>query len=364
MRSLKHSLPLRHLPLPVFTGQPETVKKQMLGAICFFQTGKGSLPHTSFPLASEVHTEGRQSDDANAPATCPPVLQVAMPVDNALCEVWLGGGNQASGEKGAVRYRHDGNMLFGVIELPEIENTAGASPLQHAATSAYLQIFALLDELQYPVTYRFWNYMSDINGISHGLERYRQFNHGRQEAYLASGRDVKGELPAACALGRTEGPLAIAFLAGRTPFLAIENPRQISAYEYPQEYGPRSPTFSRSCLLPEEGILFISGTASIVGHQTLHPTDVIAQTQETLANLQALIDEANSRLNQPGFDSKDIFYRVYMRHATDKPLIKNEMERTLGPAVKVMFVQADICRKDLLLEIEATASLSSELFQK
>lgn len=364
MRSLKHSLPLRHLPLPVFTSQPELIKKQMLGAICFFQTGKGKLPHPSFLLAPEIHTESKQNGDANAPAAYPPVLQVAMPVDNALCEVWLGGNHQASGEKGAVRYRHDGNMLFGVIELPETENTAEISPLQHATRSAYLQIFALLDELQYPVTYRFWNYMSDINGISHGLERYRQFNHGRQEAYLASGRDVKGELPAACALGRTEGPLAIAFLAGRTPFLAIENPRQISAYEYPQEYGPRSPTFSRSCLLPEEGILFISGTASIVGHQTLHPGDVIAQTRETLANVQAVIDETNSRLQPPGFDSKDIFYRVYMRHASDKTLIKNEMEHILGPDMKAMFVQADICRQDLLLEIEATAGLSPELRQK
>ena len=278
-----------------------------------------------------------------------------------MCEVWLGDSDLTSGEKGAIRYRHDGKVLFGVIELPEPQNAAGVAPLQHATESAYRQIFTLLDELQHPFTYRFWNYMSDINGISHGLERYRQFNLGRQEAYLACGREVQGELPAACALGLAEGPLAIAFLAGRTPALAIENPRQISAYEYPQEYGPRSPTFSRGCLLPVEGILFISGTASIVGHQTLHPGDVIAQTRETLTNVQAVIDEANSRSHPPGFDAKDVLYRVYMRHATDQPLIRTEMERSLGPAVKAMFVQADICRQDLLLEIEAAAALSPEL---
>ena len=355
MHPIKSSLHLRHLPLPVFTGQSEIVKKQLLGAICFSQADIGNLQFISSPSSSFAQGDG---DKWTAGL---PILQVTTTVDDAFCEVFIGGNHPSSGEKGNISYRHDGDMLFGVFKLPQTANAAQAASLQSTTESAYQQIFTLLDELQYPFTYRFWNYMSDINGISQGLERYRQFNLGRQEAYRACGREVKSELPAACALGLAQGTLSIAFMAGRTLALAIENPRQISAYEYPEEYGPRSPTFARGCLLPEQGILFISGTASIVGHQTLHAGDVIAQTRETLVNMQAVIDEANSRLNSTGFDSKNIFYRVYMRNSSIKSLIKKELQRALGSDIKAMFVRADICRHDLLLEIEATACLTSEI---
>lgn len=199
--------------------------------------------------------------------------------------------------------------------------------------------------------------MADINGSSHGLERYRQFNLGRQNAFLACGREVMGNVPAACALGSAQGPLTIAFLVGRTPPLAIENPRQISAYQYPQRYGPRSPSFSRASLvrLGQDEVLFVSGTASIVGHETLHPADVVAQTRETLVNIKAVISEANRQASQPKFDLGSLFYRVYVRHVADMSAIRSEMERAIGAAFKVIFLQADICREDLLLEIEATA---------
>lgn len=332
------SINLKHFSPAELTGQPEELKNQVLGVIVFSPTGET-------PIGI-------------------PVLQALMPGGDDVCEAWFGSAPQTQGTKNTIRYCHDGHHLFGVIELPETEHVVGMAPLQRITETAYRQIFTLLDELQYPFAYRFWNYMRDINGISHGLERYRQFNLGRQEAYLACGREVKYALPAACALGLTQGPLKIAFLAGRKPALAIENPRQTSAYEYPLEYGPCSPTFARACLLPDEGMLLISGTASIVGYRTVHTGDVVAQTRETLANLQAVIEEANRRLGHPGFNLKTVCYRVYMRRAEDKPLIKNAMEYILGPAMRAMFVQADICRQDLLLEIEATATLSPELTEQ
>ena len=105
----------------------------------------------------------------------------------------------------------------------------------------------------------------------HGLERYRQFNIGRQDAFLDSHRGATGNVPAASAIGLAGGPLSVAFLAGATPALAVENPRQVSAYLYPADYGPRSPTFSRAvrATLSGQEALFVSGTASIVGHRTV-----------------------------------------------------------------------------------------------
>lgn len=288
-----------------------------------------------------------------------PHLHVALPLlqGDLGPEWWIGGTPMSNGQQGALRYHHDADWLFGVIEIAEPMQAADTPALQQATETAYRHIFALLDKLAYPHIYRFWNYMPGINTVSHGLERYRQFNRGRQDAFLACGRDVAGELPAACALGTQQGPLQIAFLAGRQPARAVENPRQTNAYAYPEEYGPRSPTFSRATLLQmaEADLLFISGTASIVGHQTLHVGDAAAQTREALANVQVLLAEANRLLPERKFDAGEPHYRVYVRHAIDLPAIAAEMRRLTGGEPRAVYLQADICRSDLLLEIEATA---------
>lgn len=304
-------------------------------------------------------------DSANSAVTAEmPCIHVPMPLlaeTDSACEVWLSKGAVIQGRMGDVRFRHDGQMLFGAIELAQLPESADTMSLQQATESSYRQIFALLDELHYPHVYRFWNYMPDINGCAQELERYHLFNIGRQEAFLASGREVSGPLPAACALGTHHENLSIAFVAGKIAPIALENPRQIHAHEYPEQYGPRSPTFSRASLLRQanEDTLLVSGTASIIGHETLHVGDVLAQTSETLANLEAVAMEANRLIGQPKFSLANMQFRVYVRNATDLSTIRNELQGAIGDKLQASYVQADICRKDLLLEIEAFATAPS-----
>jgi chorismate lyase/3-hydroxybenzoate synthase len=322
--------------------QPAEWKNSVLGALCF----------------SADAVESQMLADMEIP--CMHVSMQRLDAGDSLCEVWHGSGQLTQGQCGAIHYRHDKDALFGVIVLSETMFEAGAdqTPLQQATESAYRQVFALLETLRYPYLFRFWNYIADINTHSFGLERYRQFNQGRQDAFLAHGRDVVGNVPAACALGSASGPLTIAFLAGRAAPLNIENPRQISAYQYPQEYGPRSPTFSRASLvrLGQDEVLFVSGTASIVGHATLHPADVVAQTRETMTNIKAVLAEANRLASRPGFDLSSLNYKVYVRHPADLAQIRAELADCVGDALKAVYLQADVCRQDLLLEIEATAA--------
>lgn len=260
---------------------------------------------------------------------------------------------------GDIHYRYNDGLLFGVITLDETRfaNSVDSAPLQTASQSAYEQIFAVLEAHDFPFVLRFWNYMADINGISHGLERYRQFNLGRQQAFSAKQRAAN--VPAACALGTSVGPLTIAFLAGRTPSLAIENPRQISAYDYPLQYGPRSPLFSRASVtsIADCTLLFLSGTASIVGHETLHADDVAAQTEESIANVEAVLNEACRKTGKQ-FELASLDYIVYVRHPADLPTIKAVLQHRIGAGLKAAYVQADICRSDLLVEIEGAAELS------
>ena len=289
-----------------------------------------TLPPADVPVAP-VHT---------------PVLQAA----GELCEIWRTGERLESGQRSHVRYRRGEDILFGCICLPESEGL-------HAATrAAYGEIFAALNGLGYPYLLRVWNYLPQINVETQGSERYWQFNSGRRNALIASGRDVTGPVPAACALGSVSGtPLMIYFLASRTAPAAVENPRQLSAYEYPPQYGPK-PVFSRASMLGERAgtVLFISGTASIVGHRTMHVGDVAAQTRETLVNIEALLQEANRVSGRARFGLETLDYKVYVRNRAELPVVQSQLQAALGARARIIYLQADICRPDLLVEIEAT----------
>jgi chorismate lyase/3-hydroxybenzoate synthase len=289
-----------------------------------------------------------------------PVQRVAMPLlgssTQTVHEAWLADADMASGCTEGIAWRQAGGILFGVIDLHEADapSPAGASALRHLGEQAYLRIFRLLDQQGVPHLWRLWNCIPDINGEQAGLERYRQFNVGRGAAFEGCARSVIEQVPAACALGVASGPLSVAFLAGTSPVLPIENPRQVSAYRYPPVYGPRSPTFSRAALarLGEREILFISGTASIVGHETLHLGDVVAQTHESLNNIVAVLGEAAKTSGSKAFALTSLDFRVYVRHAKDTQAVLGVMAERVGSAT-VHCVQADVCRSDLLVEVEA-----------
>ena len=345
MRDTESPMRGGNLSIAAFFNQPAVWKESVLGAHCY----------------SAGTVECRAQADMEIP--CIHVPMQRLDPGEFICEVWRGSGQLTQGQCGAIHYRHDDSVLFGVMALSEAMFAGGAdkTPLQQATESAYRQVFALLDTLGYPYLFRFWNYIADINSHSFGLERYRQFNLGRQDAFLAHGRDVMGNVPAACALGSAQGPLTIGFLAGRVAPLSIENPRQISAYDYPQQYGPRSPTFSRATLVRQgdDEVLFVSGTASIVGHASMHPTDVVAQTRETMANIKAVLAVANRLASQPGFDLSSLHYKVYVRHPPDLDKIRAELTQCVGDRLKAVYLQADVCRQELLLEIEATGAQPS-----
>lgn len=304
--------------------------------------------------------------DVPAPAWPQQRLATALPGADEACfeEFWLTSEPVSAGESDGVVWRRSGDVLYGVIEMDEalFVGESARSPLQAASEEAYRCLFRLLEAQELPHLWRVWNYLAEINGESHGLERYRQFNIGRQDAFLEFSRGATGNVPAACALGLAGGPLSIAFMAGATPAVPVENPRQVSAYNYPAEYGPRSPTFSRAALVypPGREILFVSGTASIVGHRTVHPGDVVGQCRESLANVAAVVKEASRHARSGAFALAEMSYRVYIRDAANQPLTAATLAPLLGTNVDIVYVEADICRQDLLLEIEATASHALE----
>jgi hypothetical protein len=295
-------------------------------------------------VASDPLVFQRLRPEAGATVLAPP---------GAALDAWFDG--DAVAQRGCVRFRAEGAWLWGCAELADAQ-TGG---LQAAAHQAYSDLFGVLADSDTPHLLRLWNYFPGINADAGGTERYRQFNAGRQQAFIEARRSAFEGSPAACALGTSAGPLRVYFLAGRTAPIAIENPRQVSAYRYPDAYGPRSPTFSRAALADVgagRSALFISGTASIVGHRTVHVGDVRRQTEESLINIAAVREVAAQRAGMP-FPAGSLTYTVYLRRPADLAVVREVFEAAVGAqssaAREAIYLHADICRADLLVEIEA-----------
>jgi enamine deaminase RidA (YjgF/YER057c/UK114 family) len=322
---------------------------------CHGQRRRGVLGGARFDRAPEAASGGGEDLGFPLATVRTPVLGPAR----ERLELWSIGEDVRSGARGCVRYTSSRDFLFGIVSLHEDEappEGAGRTRLHATASRAYREIFATLAAAGHPHLLRVWNFLPEINLETHGLERYRQFNCARQEALIACGRSVAGAVPAASALGSASGsPLVIYFLASRLAPAVIENPRQVSAYRYPEEYGPKSPAFSRAAAVgsKDAATLFISGTSSIVGHRTVHAGDAAAQTRESLTNIEAVLEEAGrvALAGKPRLES--LAYKVYVRDPEELALIRGALEAAVGGNARVLYLQADICRRDLAVEIEA-----------
>ncbi|MDF3112658.1 endoribonuclease L-PSP [Burkholderia semiarida] len=349
-----------------------------LGAVCI---GAAGTPHES-----RAQALARMLTDVAPGLPVAPVRMALLGAEvapgDAVCELWQCDAHDLRSERrGALHYRYSeaAGLVFGSLVVHETDAAYdaprdGGTPLERATFDAYHALFGLLDTLGMPHPLRIWNTVPAINAVQFGIERYRQFNIGRQHAFDACRRALTGGVPAACALGSVvpvagdtppAAPLAIHFLASRTPADAVENPRQVSAYHYPAQYGQRAPTFARAAAWADGDaapVLFVSGTASIVGHRTVHRGDVVAQTRETVANLAAVLEQAARQGHGP-YSLADLGYRVYVRDAGDTAAlaaIDRVLRDAAGSHVRPLFVHAHVCRDDLLVEIEASAGHAME----
>lgn len=247
-----------------------------------------------------------------------------------------------------LRVARNSEVMFASLQLP-------ADDIDADSERIYARILKLLDSEGYPHLLRMWNYFPRINAVEQGIERYQAFCVGRYRALEPLG-DFETALPAASALGSANGPLQVYFVAAREPGIQIENPRQVSAFRYPKRYGPRSPSFSRALFKRwrQGSHLYISGTSSIVGHETVH-ADTLAQLEETVTNIEALIGVAY-RHGHPTRRLEDLdLLKVYVRDADMLAPVRAALETRFANADRPqrLYVLADVCRADLQVEIEA-----------
>lgn len=220
---------------------------------------------------------------------------------------------------------------------------------------------------------RTWLYLGDITGLEDESPRYQRLNRARTDFFQNCGlvgQDRKGGAnpicyPASTGIGingRDVLMSCLALSASRPDVLrvALENPRQIAAHDYDDRYGPQSPKFSRAMAIVVDGEAFvlISGTASILDSESHHLGDVAAQTRETFDNIAALISADNfgrHGLTGLGTTLDDLTsLRVYIKRQEDYPIVRDVCRATLGQ-VPTIYTRADLCRPELLVEIEGIA---------
>lgn len=265
-------------------------------------------------------------------------------------EIWRAAQPTQTGALDGVGYVCAGEVAFLQVSLAE----PSAQALQELTALAYRRLLATAHALGYPHFLRIWNYFPDINHECGGLERYRAFCAGRHAVLATEWAAFETQLPAASAIGTDGFGLRVYALAARAAGIPIENPRQVSAFRYPPQYGQRSPSFARATLKAWSKScehLYVSGTASIVGHASQHEA-LWPQLEETLANLEVLLAAANRRAHTP---LQWALLKIYLRSALDPAPLRARIAQACGQTVPLLFLQGAICRQELLLEIEGVA---------
>lgn len=243
------------------------------------------------------------------------------------------------GPEGLVELWPDADVLYGAVKIEQAED------LEATAREVYAGLIAQVRDAGFPYFVRMWNYVGDINeGRDAGRERYQLFCAGRHDAYVSAGYHHDVDLPAASAVGMPGRGLVTYFLAAREAGVQVENPRQIAAYHYPPQYGVKSPSFSRATIWRDT--VFVSGTSSVVGHESVHQGDVVAQLDETLRNIEIVLGQVGRNLTNVAIA------KTYLRNPNDYDAIAS---RLAGVFPSNIYLHSDICRADLLLEIECIA---------
>ena len=274
-------------------------------------------------------------------------------VDGPAAEIWPAAAPVRRVDDSGIAAAADGALMFASMVVENVDRDT----LEAATFDAYDRLLLAARRAGYPYLIRVWNFVPGINDGAGDRERYKLFCTGRSNAFRTHVGDTFPQtLPAASAVGCTGNALRIQALAAREPGQPVENPRQVSAYRYPERYGPSSPAFARGMKAPPpwQGALFVSGTASIAGHESRHPSDPAAQAGETMTNIGAVLDAAGISGRGAALGERIHALRVYVRHHHDLPTIRETLDRWLGRAVPTVWLQAEICRAELLVEIEAT----------
>lgn len=261
-------------------------------------------------------------------------------------ELWVSENEAQYGSSNQFKYSFNETHMFGIASSDnELEQT------EKTAYSIYQNLFEITKNTHYPYINRIWNYIPDINTKNNAkIEHYTAFCRGRWNAFK---NNYPFQYPAGTGIGNNTKNTGVCFLSSASnETIFVENPKQTPAYHYHNE---GAPCFSRGCYDNTLDTFCISGTASIINNLTKGTEDIKTQFKTTLKNINTLISKENL-LNynlDKNYTLKDIdCIKVYIKQEKDSKLIKDLCSHAFSNKASIAYLQADICRPELLLEIE------------
>jgi hypothetical protein len=296
---------------------------------------------------------------AQPPLTCKIVVEAFFYDPN----LWEQKVISTEGGEAALFSRDYTEVLIGNVQSHKF------SGCKNNSEKAFGELIEIFDTAFFPLNtiVRKWNYLEDILGFDGEKQRYQEFNDVRSGVY-GTAFEEKG-YPAATGIGMNRGGVILEFVAVKSneaKTIAVDNPDQIAAHDYSKKVlvGDEcqlktTPKFERARYLESFGkkLIFISGTASILGEKTVGIGDAAKQTEVTIDNIRRLYSEdILEKLSEEKLVSKYGHARVYVRNRKDFAAIKKTFKAELAN-LPVVYIIADICRDDLLVEIEGKVIL-------
>ena len=195
---------------------------------------------------------------------------------------------------------------------------------------------------------KIWHYLPQLlKTYADSKTNYSLLCEAREVIYKEKYKD--SSFPAATVIGIEGNKILIYFLAAACKdYNAIENKRQVSSYDYPQNIFLEKPMFSRAVSFTDiEGAdkkIIISGTASIKGYESIHSMNVLNQLDEALKNYQTFVNIKGNNTN---------LCRIYLTKS--QKIYSAEITKKLDNIFdynNYILLEGEICRNNLLIEIE------------
>lgn len=265
----------------------------------------------------------------------------------------------------------EGRRLFTEGILP----ASLEAPIFDQATEVLHKLGSVLaaEQMDINTIVRQWNYIEQITAIPEGEnQHYQDFNDARSQFYAQT--EWRQGYPAATGIGTRHGGIMVEADAARLSCrrcaaVALDNALQIAAHDYSQQVlvgregvncrHKTTPKFERAkaVVSPESGLqVYISGTAAIRGEASLTGVGIGQQTLTTLENIEYLISIPNLRKHGIKVEKEPEIqiFRVYLK---SEELLESAREIILQryPRVSALYLLTDVCRDELLIEIEGVA---------
>ncbi|MDR1880158.1 MAG: endoribonuclease L-PSP [Tannerellaceae bacterium] len=234
--------------------------------------------------------------------------------------------------------------------------------LRHTVEQQSVEVFRLIEKLLalegFPIhsIIRQWNYIEQITGYQEGRQNYQSFNNARSDFYDKT--QWANGFPAATGIGTNLGGVLVDFDAAlfaspeafATP---IDNRLQVAAHAYSERVlevsGEKkaTPKFERakSMAFGRRKLVYVSGTAAIRGEESLKGVGLERQLHITMENIAQLTG-----------DARLMMLRIYLKNKDDYEESERLMN-TYNLPIPISYMCADVCRDELLIEIEGIAIL-------